>query len=110
MKPKSNIEAAETVQTGGSQAVAQERLISLAPIQRPFVQYLGADGYEPNGLRAKDAQGVEYCAVSGGIWNENLVSRPPGELWQAGRRLTDDDIAQISWANADAMARRRSDG
>ena len=88
-------------QTESGAALPQPLLVSLAPIQRPFVQYLGAKGYEPNGLRAKDADGVEYCAVSGGIWDENLVFRNPGELWQAGRRLTNDDIRQILEANAE---------
>jgi hypothetical protein len=107
MKLNKNTEEAETVQTEGSQAVAQERLVSLAPINRPFDQYLGAYGYEPNGLKAQDDEGAVYCAVDSGIWEGWLVFRHPHGLWQSGRKLTDDDITQISLANATVDARPR---
>ena len=79
--------------------VGQPRLVSLAVLNRPFDQYLGAYGYEPNGLKAKDEEGIFYCAVDSGIWEGWLVFRYPNGLWQSGRILTDDDITQISEAN-----------
>lgn len=83
------------------------KTVNLQPINRPFTQYIGADGYAQPGKRAFDEHGNEYIAVEYEpvedvfpIWDGWLIFREPNDtMWQVGRGLTEDDIEQINNAN-----------
>ena len=76
------------------------KYVQLKPQIRSFIQYVGAEGYEPISLKAQDAEGNQYSMGDGVVWSGWLLAKfKDDKRWQSLRPLTEDDIEQIEEAN-----------